>query len=467
MMCKRIPFIALIFLLVFSAAPLALADRNCDFSISNYARAVQLHDMGDYDRALWHYDCALEEDPSNTIIPLLIENLHEDIANAQSAWSAEAPAASCDAALDHAQRATAAYAAGDYDRAQSHLSCALLVDPTDVPALRLMGQLHLDRGDTRSARHYLDRAEAAEAPLEAGPTELEWPEWLAPDVIVPSAKAQAAAPPPSPPFLRQPDMPPARQPLVIISEHTRVLVQTEQVLIISDGDTLTYWRRLQKLYIEEIKLFISSGQMTLSLYERRVFAMSLEARLTWRAVERPAPEQPAPPETAPAPPSAPAAASPAQASYQHGLQMLTARKLYAAATSFIEALDIDPTHRDARCQLGIVFTEWANYGSALAHFDRLLAEDAQDACASEHRKNAILDMLAMFVPLTVDDFFYHGRAYVSVGELARARDVYVKGLELDPWRNDARCALGLIYQEMGDVTAARREFARLGTSCRH
>lgn len=68
---------------------LAMADSICDFSYSNYARAAQLHDMGDYESALHHYKCALEADPDNGIIEILIDNVHEDIAHADSAWSAD------------------------------------------------------------------------------------------------------------------------------------------------------------------------------------------------------------------------------------------------------------------------------------------------------------------------------------------------------------------------------------------
>ncbi|MCY4020125.1 MAG: hypothetical protein OXG39_12030 [Chloroflexi bacterium] len=89
-MCKRIHISFLIVFLILAICPLAVASSDCDFSYSNYARAVQLHDMGDYDAALRHYHCALEEDLDDAVIPLLIANLHEDIANAGRAWSSAA-----------------------------------------------------------------------------------------------------------------------------------------------------------------------------------------------------------------------------------------------------------------------------------------------------------------------------------------------------------------------------------------
>ncbi len=89
-MWKRIQVFSVVVFLILAICPLALASSDCDFSYSNYARAVQLHDMGDYDVALRHYNCALEEDPDDAVIPLLIANVHEDIANAGRAWSSAA-----------------------------------------------------------------------------------------------------------------------------------------------------------------------------------------------------------------------------------------------------------------------------------------------------------------------------------------------------------------------------------------
>ena len=86
-MCKRIQLFCVVVFLILVVCPLAQASSDCDFSFSNYARAVQLHDMGDYDAALRYYQCALEDDPDDAIIPILIANLHEDIDNSGKAWA--------------------------------------------------------------------------------------------------------------------------------------------------------------------------------------------------------------------------------------------------------------------------------------------------------------------------------------------------------------------------------------------
>jgi tetratricopeptide (TPR) repeat protein len=152
------------------ALPFALAQADCDFSFSNYARAAQLHDMGDYERALQHYHCAQLEDPDDAIIPILIENVYEDIANASSAWSREGDAAKtvpCDPAQDHALLGIEAHEAGDDNLALIHLQCVLLGDPSPIDALYRMGKIHIDRGETHEAKHYFDQADRAAKAVSA------------------------------------------------------------------------------------------------------------------------------------------------------------------------------------------------------------------------------------------------------------------------------------------------------------
>ncbi|MCY3831486.1 MAG: hypothetical protein OXG85_00640 [Chloroflexi bacterium] len=159
-MLKRFMFLAIAFPLAVYAAPLALAQADCDFSFSNYARAVQLHDMGDYERALAHYRCAQLEDPDDAILPILIENVYEDIADASSAWSRAATPAKavvCDPALDHALLGRQAHEAGDDVRAQILLECALMADPQNNDALYRMGHIYLSQADTHAAVNYFNR----------------------------------------------------------------------------------------------------------------------------------------------------------------------------------------------------------------------------------------------------------------------------------------------------------------------
>ena len=504
----------IVFILVISAAPAALTNSDCDFGDSHYARAVQLHDMGDYDRALQLYDCALQEDPDNAIIPVLIENVHEDIASAASAWSRRSdvePDLVCDPALDHARLGAEAYEGGERDIAMIHLQCALLDDPYQEDVLNLMGKVHLDAGETHSAKHYYDRAHAVYAAnsktptmdsvdtsaASAAPSGFVMPEWLTPYETAPSTQSQP------------------RQ-IAVFTEHSRLIAQSEQMLIIADDDSLTTWRRMQEQYVERIMLFAPSGEMSVTIYARRAYTLAIKAQVTVTSsplTPTSAPEAPiseslgpesvcelgrlyasqgnyaaafnqfqslikhelvdqcpdkepiAPARTVNRSPSATAIASTeasnADETFARAMQFYRARKLYAAGNTLLETLEINPGHTDARCQLGLIFTEWANYGGALAQFKRILADSPQDDCALEGRRLAVIDMLAMYVPLTVDDFFYHARTYARLEEWELARDAFLSGLAFDPHRNDVRCELGMIYVELGDDHAALNEFDRV------
>ena len=529
-MVKRFLLVALSLILVVSAVPFALADADCDANASHYARAVQLHDMGDYTRALRHYNCALAEDPDNPTIPVLIENLHEDIASAPNAWSALAP--TCDADKDHAQLGQNAYAQGDNATAQLHLQCALLANPDDADAAELMGHIHINRGSTHTAKYYYDRAAAVRAATaEKAPARQGFvmPDWLTPYEVVPAAS--------------QPDPAPAPiQPIVIFTQRSQLLKQTDTTLIIRDGDTLTYWRRLQTLIIERVQVAISTGEVTLTLFSQRIYAMSREARLTihlpppqdsqesglgfedyidfanwfskrgeWqraaKSLERALELQPQrhnlrcrlgslyrtlgdddaaleqfdlvlandsgntcafenrfamlSDAVASAAPSAAQPPSPAQPIVERAMSYRAANKFFAAANTLIEALAVDSAHSQARCELAKIFSDWSNYGRALREFERILDRQPANDCAISGRLATVEKLLAMHVPLVVDDYFYHAREYLRIQAWSQAREALERGLALDPTRSYARCQLGMVYAQLGDARSALAQFDRV------
>ncbi len=490
-------------------APASSAQSECDFSISNYARAVQLHDMGDYGRALAHYDCALLEDPDDRVIPILIENVYEDIASAGSAW--ESPGQPlCEPARDHGALGATAFERGDGDRAQAHLHCALLADPADVAALTLMGRIHANLGDAHSARHYLDRAEAARAEGSDQPARFEMPDWLTPYETVPRQTSRNIAGERS--FGELTQAPFESRVFVVILEARATVPAAEaapdarelarQASLRGDIEAAIRWMLqvsnaegatpedfvyLAQLYEmnddlhaaalalsaaadlaparQEIRCRLGRAYKALGDYGMAAaqFFKVIAREIGDICAER---NQPVFARASNTPGEKYAAvvaesASPAQAIYERGLEFLSARKRYAAANTFLSALEIDPNHRGARCQLGVIMTKWANYSGALAQFDRLLADDPQDECARQNRKLAVMRMLAMYVPLTVDDFFFHARTYLRIEEWALARDAYELGLERDPARNDVRCELGMVYATLGDERAALSEFDRV------
>ncbi len=520
-MFKRLAFLTLALLLLGGASALVWSQTDCDFSYSNYARAVQLHDMGDYARALRHYECARLEDPDSAIIPLLIENLHQDSADSNSAWSGLRDSVQqqiCNPDLDHRRLGEAAYSRGDSDQALIQLQCVLLQEPTDQAALNLMGRIHIDRGATHTAQHYFDRAEAArksagELPDIARdsartyefkpPAKFEMPVWLTPYETVLDTRGQRHVEP-SVDFINRSRQLSQPEQQAVITEAEPLLdprEQAEAALKARDLDSAIDWMLkvaaradvtvadydflaslhsmsgdmagaerslVQALELAPTRLdlrcrlgivYVAKGE-TEAAFAQFDWVLSVDvanicANEHRRALNRSLNA------AASVLPAVEPIASPAQATFERGLLMLDERKLFAAANIFMEALALDPAHISARCQLGVIMTEWSNYGAALAHFKRILAEEPQNECARRNRRVAVLDMLAMYIPLTVDDFFFRARTLADIEAWEPAADAIRRGLELDPARNDMRCNLGMIYAQLGDAQAALGEFDRL------
>ncbi len=496
-MAKRLLLLIVLSLMV-SVAPMTLADSDCDHSASNYARAVQLHDAGDYDRALFHYDCALQNDPDNTIIPLLIENVHEDIATAGDAWSRKPEPATaqvtCDHTRDQAGLGADAYARGEMQLALIRLQCALLLDPQQVDVLELLGQIYISRGETHTAQHYFNRAEAARAAQAEAPADEPFiPDWLRPYEMMPLE----AAPPARTPWslsaparrdsadtvtvtlwLRHQPAAQAAAPQLSsdIPAEPRAGLSASEFAGFADwfvkrGDLARAAVALSKaLELEPLRhdlrcrlgvIHESAGDAVAALAafdhvlsqdpgdicangHRRALMRSMNAAATTSAEA-----------------ATPAAVSPAHETYERGMRFLEARKLYAAAHTLIEALKLDPAHTAARCQLGAVYSKWGNYGRALQELRSVLDADAENACAWQQRKLTVTKMLNMYVPLAVDDFFYRARAFARIDEWAAARDEFERGLALDPSRKDVRCELGMLYDKLGDHQAALAAFDRV------
>ncbi len=396
-MLKRFLLLTFCLIIAISAAPFALADTDCDASASHYARAVQLHDMGDYARALRHYNCALAAAPDNPTIPLLIENLHEDIASAPHAWSAAAPA-----------------------------------QPGFV-----------------------------------------MPDWLTPYEVVPAADQAASAP---------------SQPIQVFRQYARLSIQLSPLpesraagLGFADYIEFANWfskrgdwqraaksleRALQlqphhadlRCRLGEVYQALGDESAALAQFDQVVFSRdpsNICANDNRRAVLRAAYaelERPMP---------APQAASPAQPIVERALRYRAANKLFAAANTLIEALALDAAHSQARCELAMIYRDWSNYGRALREFERILAHQPADDCASGGRLATIEKMLSMYVPLVVDDYFYHAREYLRIEAWPQARAALERGLALAPMHSYMRCQLGMVALQLGDTRFALAQFDRI------
>ena len=439
--------------LVIAGLPMALAQADCDFSYSNYARAVQLHDMGDYPRALRHYDCALLEDPDDAIIPLLIEQVHDDIANAASAWSRQDQEANeaCDPALDHMRLGAAAHDAGDDLRAQSHLQCAILEDPTRFDALYRMGTIHIDRGETREAKYYFDRAEVAAAALEDEDLLVYLLGADARGVLEPDALDQLSLTSPDPGETgeyRRGEQPLVDYRLVVANNRDEGSLYTMERAPAAEPMSAERRCQLGRQYMESGDYAAAFNQFYALIAQR----LGDHCPDDEPQAEPPSATPPASDQAVPQP------VSPAEGRFQEGMHYMAQGKLYLAATLFLDVLDQDALHLSARCRLGMIYSEWSNYRGALDQFDFVLTQDPQNDCARLNRTIAARDMLAIFTPLVVDDYFHYARTYIRMQEWQLARDAFLKGLEIDPRRHEVRCELGMLHAQLGDDRSALNEF---------
>ncbi len=375
-MLRRFLLFSLMLFLVVALLPFSLAQADCDFSDSNYARAVQLHDMGDYDRALRHYHCARLESPDDAIIPILIDLVHDDIANAASAWARPAE---------------------DLLRALLGEDARNLLKADDLKSLNLTSP---DPGDTGEYRRgdspRVDFRRVTETSGDEG-------------TLYSLERAQEREP-------------------------ARVDLRCE----------------LGRLYMTRGDYAAAYGQFTPLIVERLGDHCD--------GLEQPKATGDAAPAATDAITAAPAPVSPAEAQFTEGLSAMNDGKRYLAANIFLAALELDPLHLDARCRLGMIYAEWAHYRGALEQFDIVLGHEPDNRCAQQNRTIAARDMLAIFTPLVVDDYFHYARIYIGMAEWELARDAFLEGLAIDPTRMDVRCELGALYAQLGDDLAALREF---------
>ncbi len=330
-MVRRLAFLALLLLLLLGASIHVWSQSDCDFSYSNYARAVELHDMGDYGPALRHYECARQEIPESVIIPIMIENLHEDIVGASSAWSrngASTLTPVCNP--DENQRALGegALERGDNSQALIHLQCALLQAPKDETALHLLGRIYSDRGQLPTARYYFTRAEAARNTVEAKRgSGFVMPHWLTPYETAPDTRKSALV-----------------EPGTVASNPARLMEQTGELRFrAADRDARRQARQALK-------------------------SRDLDAAIKWMLKVTDG-----------------AGASVDDYDFLASLYGMQA-DFAGAEASLIEALKLAPTRLDLRCRLGMIYVAQNDAAAAYAQFDWVLSVDVSDICANENRR---------------------------------------------------------------------------------
>jgi len=141
-----------------------------------------------------------------------------------------------------------------------------------------------------------------------------------------------------------------------------------------------------------------------------------------------------------------------------GHQYKAEGKLFSAATIFVEALALDPSLDDVRCELGILYLNWGNYLGAIDEFDTILSHDRSHTCAITQRDLAIQAGYVPHILTTAQDFVYLGGLYSSQSNWRLAAEAYATALDIDPTLSNVRCQLGMIYVTLEDYQSALDQF---------
>ncbi len=123
------------------------------------------------------------------------------------------------------------------------------------------------------------------------------------------------------------------------------------------------------------------------------------------------------------------------------------KRYYLALDAFRQALALDPQYRDARVGFAYTLFELGRYAEALPHLERLTREGEG---AAFRRPTADLEQVRSRYAWSL---FY-------LGNYARARDQFLRGLAARPDWYGLSNGLGWTYLRLGDRARAQEQFRR-------
>lgn len=146
-----------------SDAPTTTVTSACETGFSHHARGAQMYSMGDLNRALQHYECALENDPERDVLLLSIGNIYRDMGDmtmAQAYYDRSDLYAdtACNFSGSYFAEATRLHDMNDFAQAIQAYHCALTQEPNRIAIMTQLAQAYVDLSDYDSALFYLNRA---------------------------------------------------------------------------------------------------------------------------------------------------------------------------------------------------------------------------------------------------------------------------------------------------------------------
>lgn len=171
--------------------------------------------------------------------------------------------------------------------------------------------------------------------------------------------------------------------------------------------------------------------------------------------------------------AAPAQLSPASDLADLGYQYLDQNKKFAAAFTFLDALAIDPTLDQVRCDLGLIYSGWGNHLGALEQFDQVQS----NPCADANRARVIEKMESFFIaestkyttstapaqPSPADDLVSLAYDYLAQNKKFSAANTFFAALQVDPSMDTIRCELSKIHIGWGNYVSAMNQLKRVSS----
>ena len=141
-------------------------NSSCDFSFSNQARGEQFFSMQSYTGALYHFQCALEQDPNNVTLLQMIGNLYGYLGNRTDAtayYQRAKEAATllkdtCETGVSHFANGSQLHDMGDLAGALEAYHCALKQNPDRIAIMSQLIQVYLETAQYDDAMTYLNHA---------------------------------------------------------------------------------------------------------------------------------------------------------------------------------------------------------------------------------------------------------------------------------------------------------------------
>jgi|GEM_PF-2291710 len=139
----------------------------------------------------------------------------------------------------------------------------------------------------------------------------------------------------------------------------------------------------------------------------------------------------------------------------------------SAAVMLSQALQLDPTRNDLRCDLGNIYASWGNYAGAIEQYDTILSTQPNNNCAlmgrnalkmREQNVSASNAIVEPYAPSAGDALYQQGLQLKENNLMFSAANAFLYATVEDPNHDRARCELAQIQLKWSNYYGAINNF---------